>query len=66
MNFTNLKQVLNSVRHDLPKLLGFEHANIYQVDSASLYAVSMNEETELRARAEVDYSFEQDYVFDES
>ena len=66
MNFTNLKQVLTSVRHDLPALMGFTHANIYQVDSTSLFAVSLNEENEKRVRAETDYSFEQDYVFDES
>ncbi len=66
MNFTNLKQILNSVRHDLPKLLGFSHANIYQVDPHSLFAVSLNEEDEKRARAEIGFSFEQDYVFDES
>jgi len=33
MNFTNYKQVLRSVKDELPKLLGFQYASIYLMDS---------------------------------
>lgn len=33
MNFTNLKQVITSVRQDVPKLLGFENANLLILDT---------------------------------
>lgn len=68
MNFTNLKQVLNSVRYDIPKLLGFSYANIYMIDQSggNLYAISIDEDAEKRAREADDYTFEQEFAFDES
>ena len=60
MNYTNLKQILNSVKYDIPKLLGFSYANIYQIDDtgSNLYAISIDEDAEKRAREAPDYTFE--------
>lgn len=52
MNFTNLKQILYSVKYDIPKLLGFSHANIYILDEekTSLFALQIDEDAEKRAK----------------
>jgi hypothetical protein len=66
MDFKNTKQLLRAVKHDLPKLLGFSHANIMMHDAAgkNLYSISIDEEAEKRAKAE-NKTFEREFVFDE-
>ena len=67
-SFKNLKQVLYSVKYDIPKLLGFTNANIYILDETlnSLYAMQIDEDAEKRAKASQSYSFANEYAFDES
>ena len=68
MNFMNLKQILYSVKYDIPKLLGFSEANIYILDEAktSLFALQIDEDAERRAKESKSYSFANEYAFDES
>lgn len=68
MNFTNLKQVITSVREDVPKLLGFENANILILDtqnSDNLFTINIDEEAEKREKELGNYSVERDFVFNE-
>ena len=66
--FSNLKQILYSVKYDIPKLLGFSAANIYILDPSgeSLYALQIDEDAEKRAKESKNYSFANEYAFDES
>jgi hypothetical protein len=43
---------LRAIKHDLPKLLGFECANVYLVNEKgkNLFAISIDEEAEKRAK----------------
>lgn len=68
MNFTNVKQVLGSIKHELPQLLGYQKANIYLLDTnvRSLYAISLDEEAEKIAREENRGGFENEFIVDES
>ena len=66
MGFMNLKEVLKSVRYDVPRLLGFQNACIYILDQKTqdnLFAVSLDEDADKRVREMGNYSFEQDFVF---
>jgi hypothetical protein len=52
-NFKTVKEILKSVKNDVPKLLGFKAANIYlsEPESQSLLALSVDEEAEKLATA---------------
>jgi len=68
VRFTNLKEILYSVKYDIPKLLGFSAANIYILDPSgdSLFALQIDEDAEKRAKESKSYSFANEYAFDES
>lgn len=68
VRFTNLKEILYSVKYDIPKLLGFSAANIYILDPSgdSLFALQIDEDAEKRAKESKTYSFANEYAFDES
>lgn len=69
MGLMNLKDVLKSVRYDVPRLLGFQNACIYILDQRTrdnLFAVSLDEDADKRVRELGNYSFEQDFVFEDN
>ncbi len=55
------------MKTDVPKLLGFSHANIYMLDemNKNLYAISLDEDAEQRARESYG-TFEVEFAFEES
>lgn len=68
--FTNIKtykEILRSVKYEIPRLLGFKQCNIYlhDVNRKSLFALSIDEEAERLAMLEDPTGFEREFNFDE-
>jgi hypothetical protein len=65
MNFKNFKQVLKSIKHELPNLMSFEHASVYLHDPVkdNLFSISINEDAEQETSSS---SFERNFVIEES
>lgn len=56
-----------SVRHDVPKLLGFQHSSMYVIDEtgASLCAISLDEESDkIDSENYQGMGFEKEYLID--
>ena len=66
-SFKTVKEILRSVKNDVPKLLGFKAANIYlsEPESQSLLALSVDEEAEKLAVAADPQGFEREFNFDQ-
>ena len=67
MKFKTQKEVILSVRHDVPKLLGFQHSSMYVIDEtgASLCAISLDEESDKIERENYQgMGFEKEYLID--
>lgn len=66
--YSDLKSILKAIRYDVPKLLGFQGANIYmyEEDKDNLYALQIDEDAEKRARESAIYSFANEHAFTEN
>lgn len=65
-NHKTFKDILQTVKYDIPKLLGFRSANIYlnEAQSQSLLALSVDEDAEKMARKEDPKGFEREFHFE--
>lgn len=66
-NIKNFKDLLRSIKYEVPKLLDFKAANIYIYDATqeNLKALNLDEDAERLAKKEDPNSFERDFNFDE-
>lgn len=66
-NYKTHKEILRSVKNDIPKLLGFANANVYLHDTNenSLLALSLDEEAERLANIEDPSGFEREFNFEQ-
>ena len=66
-NIKNFKDLMRSIKFEVPKLLDFKAANIYLYDSTeeNLKALNLDEDAERLAKKEDPHSFERDFNFDE-
>lgn len=67
MNFRNFKEILRSIKSELPYLMGFQAANIYLHDPAgkNLFSISINDESNTSPEKQA-VSFESEFVVDET
>jgi hypothetical protein len=67
MKIKNIKDLLRSVKNEVPKLLDFKNANIYvyDVERESLKAMVIDENNERLLKMEDPKGFERDFYFDE-
>lgn len=67
MKFKTQKEIILSVRHDVPKLLGFQYSSMYVIDEkgTSLCAISLDEESDKIERENYQgMGFEKEYLID--
>ena len=66
-NIKNFKDLLRSIKFEVPKLLDFKSANMYIYDTTqeNLKALNLDEDAERLAKKEDPNSFERDFNFDE-
>lgn len=67
MQFKTQKEVLLSVRHEVPKILGYEKSSMFSIDETgkNLCAISLDEETEnIERESYVGLGFEKEFVID--